>query len=79
MDAKTHSEVGKRLDAALDQAGILVQRAKSSDGANLAAWEPVPSGALLGRLMQMTGWKFSLVEPAEGRVVGIISGGEPKP
>ncbi len=70
MDAKTHRELSERLDGALEQAGILVERAKSLDGANLAAWEQVPPGAVLGGLMRVTGWKVSLVETKRGRLEG---------
>ncbi len=71
MDAQVHAAAASRLNEALEQAGVAVERG-SFAGGNLVSWDPVPGAAILGRLMQISGWRIRLVEPAEAEVVGNI-------
>ena len=72
MDAREQKQASERLGAALNEAGLVVERAVSEDGANLAQWEQVPASAVLGKLMQVSGWKVSVVRVKRGKVIGRI-------
>lgn len=65
MDARTQAEAGKRLEAALEAAGIVIYRGSFRAG-NLRQWETVDGASILGRLQAMSGWKIDVVEGVVG-------------
>ena len=61
MDARQQAEAGRRLEAALDAAGLVIYRA-SFAGGNLLRYETVDGVSILGRLQAMSGWKIDVVD-----------------
>jgi len=60
MNATEQAEAARRLEQALEAAGIVVSRGAFAAG-NLQGWRVVDGEAILGRLQAMTGWRVDLV------------------
>lgn len=58
------AHVSTLLQTALDNVGIIVERADVVQG-NIKAWDPVPAPGIVGRWLQ-NGWRVRLAEELEG-------------
>jgi hypothetical protein len=55
MNAQEQAVLGAKIERALQQAGLAIERAKFVGG-NLRGWEPIPGPALVARWL-MLGWR----------------------
>ena len=67
MNAAEQAEAARRLEQALEAAGIVVSRGAFAAG-NLQGWRVVDGEAILGRLQAMTGWRVDVVDGVVGEV-----------
>jgi len=67
MNATQQAEAGRRLEQALESAGIVVSRDVFAAG-NLKAWVTVDGASIIGRLQAATGWRVDVVDGAVGEV-----------
>lgn len=63
MNAAEQIELAARLDMALTQAGIVIERADVVAG-NIRGWAAIPTPALLGRFVQL-GWRVRVTPPED--------------
>ena len=61
MNATEQAEAARRLEQALEAAGIVVSRGAFAAG-NLKGWVTVDGASILGRLQAMTGWRVDVVD-----------------